>query len=1077
MLKVFFNLGQICLYTLGYLYATSNAALTESSLALGEETLSAGVSFRTPSFLAQVTSDGTVNTQVNQNGNVAEISGGETRGNNLFHSFQDFAVNSGNEAAFLNANDIANIFSRVTGGNISQIDGLISANSNANLFLINPAGIIFGENARLNVGGSFYGSSADGILFEDGEFSATDLDKPPVLTINAPIGLNFRDNPGEIVNRSIVQNSFEEVVGLEVLPGNNLAFVGGNIRLHRGNLTARGGNIELGGLSAAGMVDINPDGSLSFPESVPKADISLTNVADVNTTGTGGGNITVNARNLDLTTGEPNDSLIGTGISSESTSTEAQAGDVDINVAERLFLDGSRIFNQVASEGVGNAGDIAINTGSLEAINGGSISASTSGEGNAGTVDITATENITLDGKSLEGFISTITNSVESNAVGNAGGINISTTNLTLTNGGRIDASTFGKGDVGTLDITATGDINLTGENSNGSSSGIYHNSDGIGNVDGVRISTNNLNLTNGADIEITASGQGNAGTVDITATGDITLAGEGSNGFSSRIIGQVFGNAKSDTGEIIAPRGVGDVGGVRISTNNLALTDGGQINASTYGEGDAGTVDITATGDITIAGENLGTDFLNSGIFSTVNIDGLGDAGGINISTTNLTLTNGGQIDASTYSEGDGGNIVVNASESITIDGVGSDIPFPSGIFNTVQPGAVGNSGSIDLTTANLSITNGGLISADTFGKGDGGTITVNARESIIFDGISPSNSISSGIFNSVGSGAVGNSGSVDLTTANLSISNGGQINAGTFGKGNGGTIAVNASESITLDGTRPDGSSSGIFNSVGSDAVGNSGSIDLTTSNFSLSNGATIVALTQGDGNAGDLTFNISDRLTLEENSLISAQAFGTNNSGGNITINAQDGFLVAFPNQNPGIGSDIVADSPAGIDGNIEIYAQGVFGLVERDAVTSNNFLENNTNDIDASGVISGSIPRILVPRETQGIPPIITSEQTTDSACQVGSNGTAKNGLVVNGKGGVAVAPDQPLSSQNIIVNNEIASEPANPQPIVTRLGKIQLARGIKVTEDGRVLLTPYATNNAGGRMPEIKPNCG
>ena len=123
----------------------------------------------TPSYLyatirmasAQVTSDGTVNTQVTTDGNSAEITGGEIRGDNLFHSFQDFSVPTNNEAFFNNANDIANIFSRVTGGNISNIDGLIRANGSANLFLVNPSGILFGENASLDIGGSFYGSTAD----------------------------------------------------------------------------------------------------------------------------------------------------------------------------------------------------------------------------------------------------------------------------------------------------------------------------------------------------------------------------------------------------------------------------------------------------------------------------------------------------------------------------------------------------------------------------------------------------------------------------------------------------------------------------------------------------------------------------------------------------------------------------------------------------------------------------------------------------------------------------------------------------------------------------------------------------
>ncbi|MDJ0592186.1 MAG: filamentous hemagglutinin N-terminal domain-containing protein [Pleurocapsa sp. MO_226.B13] len=146
------SLLPICLYTLGFLVAKSEISL------------------------AQVTTDNTVNTTVNQNGNVAEITGGETRGSNLFHSFQDFSVPTGNEAFFNNPSDVANIFSRVTGGNISSIDGVIRANGNASLFLINPAGIIFGEGSRLDIGGSFYGSTASNILFEDGEFSAVDLD-------------------------------------------------------------------------------------------------------------------------------------------------------------------------------------------------------------------------------------------------------------------------------------------------------------------------------------------------------------------------------------------------------------------------------------------------------------------------------------------------------------------------------------------------------------------------------------------------------------------------------------------------------------------------------------------------------------------------------------------------------------------------------------------------------------------------------------------------------------------------------------------------------------------------------------
>ncbi len=193
--------------------------------------------FSTPA-VAQVTTDGTTATIViSPDGSNFVIHDGNRAGNNLFHSFQDFSVPTNGSASFNNAVDIQNIFSRVTGGNISSIDGLLGANGAANLFLINPAGIIFGRNAILNIGGSFLGSTADSLLFPEGEFSAVDLDNPPLLTINAPIGLSFRDEPGEIVNQSvtfdIISQSF---AGLQVRPGATLALIGGDLSFNGGIL-------------------------------------------------------------------------------------------------------------------------------------------------------------------------------------------------------------------------------------------------------------------------------------------------------------------------------------------------------------------------------------------------------------------------------------------------------------------------------------------------------------------------------------------------------------------------------------------------------------------------------------------------------------------------------------------------------------------------------------------------------------------------------------------------------------------------------------------------------------------------
>ncbi|WP_019506620.1 filamentous hemagglutinin N-terminal domain-containing protein [Pleurocapsa sp. PCC 7319] len=809
---------------------------------------------------AQISPDRTTNTTVTPIDNGIRIDDGDQAGGNLFHSFEQFSIPNGSEAFFNNTADIANIFSRVTGGSISNIDGLIRANDTANLFLLNPAGIIFGENASLNIGGSFLGSTASSILFPDGiEFSATDSENPPLLTINAPLGLGLEDNPGEIVNRSVVENSSEEVIGLEVAPGNNLALIGGQIDFEGGQVTAKGGNIELGGLSVAGTVGINEDGSLSFPDGVTKANVNLSNAADVDARGTGGGSITVNAGNLNVAAGEFRRSLIRAGIRAESTSTEAQAGDVTINVAEKITLNDSSITNRVESGAVGNSGRIAINTGSIEAMSGGQVSASTFGQGDGGLVDITATGDVTFNGDDLDGNPSGVASQVASDAEGNAGGVTISTNNLTLTNGGRVFASTGGRGNAGTVDITATGNIIFAGEDSQGFQSGAFSQvaSDAEGNAGGVTISTNNLTLTNGGGISASTFGQGDAGSIDLTATGDITFDGE-----------TLDGSDSSGAFSQVNPGAEGNAGGVTISTNNLTLTNGGRVFASTGGRGNAGTVDITATGNIIFAGED--SQGFQSGAFSQVASDAEGNAGGVTISTNNLTLTNGGGISASTFGQGDAGSIDLTATGDIIFDGETLDGSDSSGAFSQVNSGAEGNSEGVTIDTASLTVTNGGQVSASTFGQGNAGTVDITATGNIIFAG-EDSEGIPSGAFSLVGSDAQGDAGGVTISTNNLTLRAGGRVNAGTEGRGNAGSVDITATGDITFDGETLDGSdSSGAFSQVGSNTEGNAGGVTISTTNLTLRAGGDVDASTFGQGNAGSVDITATGDITFDgENS----------------------------------------------------------------------------------------------------------------------------------------------------------------------------------------------------------------
>jgi len=188
--------------------------------------------------IAQIVGDNTlgneasvVTFQNNIRGSPAElIQGGATRGTNLFHSFQEFNVNEGQRVYFANPTGIDNILSRVTGRNVSNILGTLGVDGGANLFFLNPNGIIFGENARLDIAGSFVASTANSLVFENGfSFNTANPETLPLLNITVPIGLQYGANPGNITNQS--------VVGLQVQSGKTLALVGGDVAIEGGVLS------------------------------------------------------------------------------------------------------------------------------------------------------------------------------------------------------------------------------------------------------------------------------------------------------------------------------------------------------------------------------------------------------------------------------------------------------------------------------------------------------------------------------------------------------------------------------------------------------------------------------------------------------------------------------------------------------------------------------------------------------------------------------------------------------------------------------------------------------------------------
>ena len=506
--------------------------------------------------LAQINSDNTLSTTVDStNDRDFTINNGDRAGNNLFHSFENFSIPDGGSANFNNAIEVENIFSRVTGGNISEINGAISANGGANLLLINPAGIVFGENASLNIGGSFFGTTADSLLFEGGEFSAIDTQTAPLLSINRPMGLNFGADAGSIINRSgMLVDSNNIPPGLEVNPGAELTLIGGEIQFDNGIVTTAGGEIELGSVEQSGRVNLEPTAtgfSLDYTEIDNFGDILFFSAGRVDASGLGGGEIRVQGRNIILTEGSKIisntfGSLLGKDITITASDSVQILGTTDRpNLIEPLTATRDRIplRSSITAEtfDTGDAGDIKIKTAKLILEDGGQISASTIPfldslfdlPGRGGNIEIDASEvvevtevteidrsEIVEENNLLGSNVVIVGASTVATVTANsatAGNLIINTRRLIVSNGGLISTTSFGDGKGGDLIVNASEKLEVLGESSkNGITSKIVASTITTGTSGDIRLNSEQIQLLDGGDISARAFTRGRAGNIDL---------------------------------------------------------------------------------------------------------------------------------------------------------------------------------------------------------------------------------------------------------------------------------------------------------------------------------------------------------------------------------------------------------------------------------------------------------------------------------------------------------------------------------------------------------------------------------
>ncbi|MEI2581436.1 two-partner secretion domain-containing protein [Scytonema sp. PRP1] len=1039
----------------------------------------------------QITPDGTLpnNSTININGNIFNITGGTQRGNNLFHSFKDFSVINGSEAHFNNAVDINNIISRVTGSSVSNIDGLIKVlQGNANLFLLNPNGIVFGQNARLDIRGSFVASTANSIKFADGfEFSAKNTQTTPLLTISVPLGLQFGANPQKIqvqgdgqgvrsFNDPIIDNNQAAV---RVPENQTLALVGGDVSLEGATLKTAGGRIELGSVAGEGLVSLTPINkgfALGYAAGQNFGNIELSSQATVDASGAGGGDVLLTGRRVTLKGGsqieastlglQPGGTVAlnaselvevsnpGSGLFVEVYEGATGAGgDLTINTPVLQVLD--RAIVSASTFGAGAGGDLTINTGTLQLENASQVRASTFGAGQGGNLSVIA-DSVKLSNSYLSA-------QVRQNATGNAGDLTIKTGTLQLENGAQVSAGTFGAGNGGKLTVDASKTVEVIGTSANGRfSSGLFTQADpnATGTAGDLTINTPVLQVKDGAIVSARTFGAGKGGNLTVNASEKVEVIGTAANGRRASLSSDTDSESKEAT-----------AGNLTINTPVLLVGDGASVSANTYGAGKGGNLTVNALQEVQVIDTRIDG---KNGSDLEADTYGTGNAGNLTINTRRLVVKDS-QVGTTTFGQGDAGILTVNASESIELSGYLFDEvdEYPAGLFAQVNSQGSGRGGTLNIETGRLSISNGAKVQVATFGQGDAGDLFINASEIDIFETSQPRYTYyPTGIFAGVRSTRSatqppkGNGGSAKIETNRLTVRNGGVVTTTTQGVGNAGSLRIRATESIEVFGTAPGAqfrdseeprnseiSAASTFRSTGNGGLLSidtgklivrdrgtvsvrsegkeqaAGNLEINARSINLNNQGSITATTNS-GNGGNVFLTVKDFLLLRNQSTISATA-GTAQQpgdGGNINIQAPNGFVVAVPNEN----SDITANAFSGSGGNITINTTGIFGFALRSGTdiarllgttdpTQLNPVNLQTNDITAFSQQNPDVSQSVRTVETDfnfelvELPTVVVdTSNLIDTSCGALANREG-NQFTVTGRGGLPPTPYEPLTT--------------------------------------------------------------
>ncbi len=865
---------------------------------------------------------------------------GKQSGANLFHSFQQFNLHKGESATFSGSDSVQNIISRVSGGNVSWIDGKLASDiPNANLYFLNPAGVMFGPNASLDLTGSFHVSTADYLRLGENERFYAMPQSDELLSAASPAAFGFSDNSisgislegrGEIS----ADEGDSYLSGLSVSEGKTLSLVGGDIEISKGTFypvrkTDGEGNPVF---QQAGDENDNPifdeNGNPVFvldEKGNPVQAVEKISPGDIKAPGgrinivsaASPGEVTDTETGPDMTCPEKGNIRL-----SDKAVLDSSGGSIFIRGGQ-FALEDSILRSETSGDKAGGKIDVQADTVSLAY--GAEISGSTSGSGKGADILIQADDSLRVFGANSEQkpvIIATETLAV-TEEVGDAGNIKIVSGSISFADGAVISSNTRGNGKGGEISLNARDSVSFAGKRNQGIVTGIEAASAYFGDAGSLSIEADTIAFNDGAFLNSTTYGQGKGGEISLKARDSVF--------FSDSII-QVLTVSQEEN--------AGNAGSLQIEAGNIFFDRGALITSNTYGHGKGGKISLNARDSVSFVGKE------SEGMFTGIDLSSRysGECGSLSIEAENILLNEKSFINSTAWAKGKGGEITLTARDSVLFD---DSIVQTATVSD--EDGA-GNAGRL-LIGADKIFFRGATLDSNTYGKGNGCQIDLRAET---IRCTADSSGKPTRIYAGTGSTSerAGAGGEIRISAQNLSLADRAEISTSSLSDGKAGDIVLEGSHIEIVSGTEISSESNRTENG------GEAGLITVNADSLRLSENSSLTTEAKGAG-GGRISLNAGNSLYLHDSQITSSVKQGYGNGGdvaadskfvilnqGSITANAEegDGGAVFIRSENfiKSSESRVEATSARGNQGTVEIQAPDL-DIAESLSIMPGNFLD--------------------------------------------------------------------------------------------------------------------------------------